>query len=142
MKKIFLVIFLFLFLGISQVQAALVTCGPGIVEPANRIDATLGYVPCEFCDIFVMGSNLLEWIFTWVVPTVASLMFIIGGVLLLFAGAKADAFNKAKGVITAAVVGLLIIFAAWVIVNTVFDKIGVVELGNGWKWYNIQCKTP
>jgi len=131
MKKIFLISFLFLFLGISQAQAALVVCGPGTAK-----------ADCEFCDIFVMGSNLLEWIFTWVVPTVATLMFIVGGVLLLFAGAKADAFNKAKGAITAAVVGLLIIFSAWVIVNTVFDKIGVVELAQGWKWYNIQCKTP
>ena len=131
MKKIFLIIFLFLFLGIGQAQAALVPCGPG----TDKKD-------CEFCDIFVMSSGILEWIFKFIVPTVATLMFIIGGLLFIFAGAKAEMFNKAKGIITAAVIGLLIIFGAWVIVNTVFDKIEVVGLKSGWRWYDIQCKTP
>lgn len=131
MKKAFSIIFLFLFLGLNQAQAALVKCGPGTAK-----------ADCEFCDIFVMASGILEWIFKFIVPTVAALMFIIGGLMFIFAGAKADMFNKAKGIITAAVIGLLIIFGAWVIVNTVFDKIGVVKLGSGWRWYDIQCKTP
>ncbi|MDO8558936.1 MAG: hypothetical protein Q7R84_01255 [bacterium] len=112
-------------------KTGLVPCGPGTAK-----------ADCEFCDIFVMSSGILGWIFKFIVPTVATLMFIIGGVLFIFAGAKAEMFNKAKSIITAAVIGLLIIFGAWIIVNTVFDKIGVVELGSGWKWYDIQCKTP
>ena len=131
MKKIFLISFLFLFLGIGQVQATLVPCGPG-TEKAD----------CEFCDLFVMTSGILGWIFKFIVPTVAALMFIVGGLLFLFAGAKAEMFNKAKSIITAAVIGLLIIFGAWVIVNTVFSKIGVVGMPSDWRWYDIQCKTP
>lgn len=130
MRRIFLISFLFLFFSLSYVQAALVPCGPGT-----------GKLNCEFCDIFVLSNNILKWIFEWVVTTTAVLMFIVGGVMFLFSGAKADLFNKAKGIITAAVIGLLIIFGAWVIVSTVFDKIGVVEFGQGWKWYSPECKT-
>ena len=97
---------------------------------------------CEFCDLFVLTNGIIKFILFKIVPTVAVLMLVIGGALFLLAGAKPAYLEQAKGIITSVVIGLLIIFAAWVIVNTMFDKIGVVELGQSWHWYNIQCKTP
>lgn len=140
MKKIFLISFLFLIIfSPGLTYAGVVPCGLSEDDPLQAGDQTK---QCEFCNIFVLSNNILRWIFSWVVPTVTVLMLIVGGALFLFAGAKADLFNKAKGVITAAVIGLLIIFSAWVIVSAVFDKIGVVELGQGWPWYNPECITP
>jgi len=134
MARIFLLssLFLvFLFLPLYQTQAALVPCGPGTEKTT-----------CEFCDLFVLTNGIIKFILLKIVPTVAVLMLIIGGTLFLLAGAKPAYLEQAKGIITSVVIGLLIIFAAWVIVNTVFDRIGVIELGQGWHWYNIQCKTP
>lgn len=139
MKKFLLISFLFLVIfSPGLTHAGIVPCGLSEDDPTQKGNQTKA---CEFCDIFVLSNNILEWIFTRIIPIVATLMIIAGGVMFLFAGAKAEMFNKAKGVITAAVIGLLIIFSAWVIVNTVFDKIGVVELRQGWKWYNPTCET-
>jgi hypothetical protein len=133
MKKIFLISFLLLFLGIVNVQAAepLVTCGPGSVTGKA----------CDFCDLFGMINNILRQIFTWVVPGVAGLMLMVGGVLFFLSGSKPEMVNQAKGVIMAAIIGMVVIFAAWVAINYIFSNIGVMDI-SGWKWYDIQCKTP
>lgn len=66
-------------------------------------------------------------------------MLVVGGVLFLFAGAKPDTLRQAQGIITSVVIGLLIIFAAWVIVNTVLVKSGIVASPSLLQWYQIQC---
>lgn len=128
-KKIFLISFLFLFLIISQAQAAgLVPCG-GYGEEA-----------CTFCDFFVLINNIIKFVMTRIVPVIAVLMLVIGGVFFFFAGASPNALNTAKGIITSVVIGLVIIFCAWVIVNTVITKIGIVESPSLLQWYKIDCK--
>lgn len=129
MKKIFFaVLFLSLFLFISQVQAkGLVPCG-GPDE-----------VPCRFCHFFVMFNNVVKFVMTILVPVIAVLMLVVGGVMFLFAGAKPEILIRAKGVITSTLWGLLIIFGAWVIVNTILDTSGIVDM-EGWKWYQIDCQ--
>ena len=112
---------------------------PRAACPTGLVPCGTAGCPCGFCDFFVLTNNLIRWTFTWAIPTIAILMLIIGGVLLFFAGAKSDTVNQAKGIITSVIVGLLIIFSAWVIINTVFDKIGIVDMPSGWKWYKIGC---
>jgi len=60
--------------------------------------------------------------------------------MFFFAGAKPDMLIRAKGVITSVVIGLLIIFCAWVIVNTVIQKIGIVQAPSLLQWYDIGCQ--
>lgn len=131
MRKIFLLTFLFLLISSGSAQAAgLVPCGPGT-----------GKESCEFCDFFVLFNTIVKEVIFKYVPIVAVLMLVVGGVMFFLAGAKADAVNKAKGVITSVIVGLLIIFAAWVIVNTVLTKSGIVESRSPFTWYQISCKA-
>ena len=118
----------FLFVGLSPVQAAgLVPCGGP------------GEDPCNICHFFQLINNLTRDFLFKIVPVVASLMFIVGGAMLLFAGAKPDLLNKAKSVITATVIGLLLIFGAWLIVNTILDKLGIVGMPSILEWYRVDC---
>lgn len=131
MKKIFLVTFLlsflFLFLVISQAQAApLVPCG----YEGN---------PCTFCDFFVLINNIIQFIMFRLVPITAVAMLVLGGVLFFFAGASTKLLIQAKGIITSVIIGLVIIFLAWVIVNTVLSRIGIIESSSLLQWYQIGC---
>ena len=131
MEKTLLTIFLFLFvfsLIPIQTQAALVPCGN---TPGD---------PCTFCHFFILINNIIRFVMFTLVPAIAVLMIIVGGVMFFFAGAKPDMLNQAKGIITSVVIGLLIIFCAWVIVNTVIQKIGIVQSPSLLQWYDIGCQ--
>lgn len=154
MKKIFIISFLILFLAPVMVSAVdnpycaqipdkdktggIVPCGRDCNDPSTAADET---VSCGLCHLFVMTNNIIQKIFKWVAPTIAVLMLIIGGALFLFGGAKPDTITRAKGIITSVVIGLLIIFSAWVIVNTVFEKLKIVNMPSGWKWWEIKCSA-
>ncbi len=124
----------FLFLIPNQTQAALVPCG-GETQPA-----------CQFCHIFVLLNNIFVFLLIPnadinnnfpLVPTIAGLMLIIGGFYLLTAGANPSTLGKAKSVITATIIGMVIIFIAWIFLNTLLDFMGIqvwTGLGNWWEF--------
>lgn len=95
---------------------------------------------CQLCHVFVMTNGIIKFVMLTLVPIGAVLMLMIGGAKLFFGGGKANAWNDAKGIITSVVVGLLIIFSAWVIVNTVLTKSGIVSSPSILQWYNISCQ--
>lgn len=142
MKGVFLIIFsgILVFCPFFALAAGLVPCG-GQGEPR-----------CELCHFFVLFKNVIDFLLTRIVPSLAALMLIIGGFLYVFAylsptealpgGGKGGPvlLSQAKRLITSVIFGLLIIFAAWVIINTFFQLIGVAQwtgLRSG--WWQINC---
>jgi hypothetical protein len=96
---------------------------------------------CQLCHIFAMIDNVLDFIILKLTPVVAVLMLVIGGMMFFFAGTDPGMLEKAKKVITTTVIGLVIIFTAWIVVSTFLNYIGVMEwteLGNG-GWSVIKC---
>ena len=130
MKKIsilFLIIFLGSLLFPLVSSAALVPCGgPG--QPA-----------CQFCHIFVLLNNIIHFILFTLTPIVAALMIVIGGFYLLIAGPNPELFSKGKAILTATVIGLVIVFVAWVFLNTFLDFLGVAEWTGLKTWWQIRC---
>ena len=98
--------------------------------------------PCQFCHIFVLITNIVSYVLTCLVPIVAGLMIIIGGIYLLAAGASPQTLGKAKSVITATVIGLIIIFLAWVFLNTLLDFMGFVGWEGFGNWWEFTDKCP
>ena len=152
MKKLFLIIFLiffFLSLFVQQVQAGVVPCGLSEDDPDQTGDQT---VSCQFCHLFVLFKNIVDFLLFKIVPPLAALMIAIGGFMYIFAylspaevlpgGGKGGPalLSQAKKLISSVIIGLLIIFAAWLIVNTFFMAIGVADwtsLTEG--WWQINC---
>jgi hypothetical protein len=116
MKKILFAALLLSFLIGGQIQAAgLVPCGgPG--ENA-----------CSFCHIFVMLNNIVQFVIIKIVPAVAILMMAVGGIMFFFAGGSSSMLSQAKGIITATIIGLVIIFAAFMLVGTILSMIGLAS---------------
>jgi len=121
--------FVFLFLAnqvLAICEGPLVPCG-------------FGGDQCHFCHIFVLIDNIINFILTCLTPIAAGFMIIIGGIYLLIAGGSPELFDKAKKVLTGAVIGLVVIFVAWVFLNTFFDYIGVAEWTGLGTWWEIKC---
>jgi len=144
MKKIFFVILfgILIFLPLAS-QAACPTEG---LVPCGTEGC-----PCQLCHFFVLFKNVVDFLLTKIIPPLAVLMIAIGGFMYVFAylspsqslggGSGGPALlSQAKKLIISVIFGLLIIFAAWIIVNFFFQMIGVAEwTGLKEGWWQIDC---
>ena len=134
MKKIILILFLIIFPVFTQ-AAGLVPCGMGPEED-----------PCTFCHLFVLFSNVIQFIMFSFVPPVAVLMLVVGGIMYFFAGTSPSILKTATSIMTSVGIGLVIIFCSWIIINTVLVKNGIVNTTEGspgeslLHWYEINCE--
>ena len=166
MKKIFLIIFLgsLLFPLISSAGTyiaddadvcyeGLVPCGKevyigGSWEDGKCVGGVLTFIRCQFCHFFVMLDGAIDFVLLKLVPPIAILMLVIGGVMFILGyfgeGGEGSPklFSQGKKLITSVFIGLIIIFAAWLIINLFFQFIGVADwTGLQQGWFRINCPT-
>lgn len=131
MKKItFIVLFSFLLLyDFSVLGAGLVPCGGP------------GEDPCTFCDLFKLMQNVINFIIIDIVPPVAILIFVVAGIMFLVSAGDPGLLARSRNIFKTAVLGLAIIYGAWLIVGTILLVIGVAEwTGLGpHQWFQIKC---
>ncbi len=144
MKNIFLpIILISLFLSLTPALAYAICEGP-IVPCGTQWDKEQNppvcLNPCRFCDIFILINNIIKLVLTCFTPVFAALMIVLGGGYLVIAGASPELFNKAKGILTAVVIGLAIIFVAWAFLNTLLSAMGVTEWTGLQNWWQVKCQ--
>lgn len=132
-KNFFLLIFslsvLFFFLSPLYVAAestGLIPCG-GTGQP-----------PCELCHFFVLLERIIKFIWFTLIPSVAVLLLVIGGIMFYLAVGDPSKLNQAKSLFSSVIIGLIIVYGAWYLVNMFFLMIGVAEwtgLEQGWFQY-------
>ncbi|MCF7794862.1 pilin [Patescibacteria group bacterium] len=64
------------------------------------------------------------------IGSIALLMFMVGGVMFLVSAGNQEKVGKAKKLMISAIIGLLIIFASYLIVQFVLDTIGYQNAAN------------
>ena len=156
MKKTFLTILLvsilFPFYAQAGCEGPLVPCGRccelmsinGMcLVPCDGVEPVESADRCTLCHLFVLLDNILRFILTCLVPLVAVLMLTIGGLLFVlsqFDIVSLGIFVQAKGIITAVVVGLVIVFASYIFLNTFLLTIGMAEWTGLKTWWIIKCQ--
>lgn len=60
-----------------------------------------------------------------VVGSLALLMFVYGGLMFLISSGSSEKVGKAKNILIAATIGLVIVFASFVIIRLVLDTMGI-----------------
>ncbi len=154
MKKIILCISLFFLIfsltpSLASAYAPLVPCGHRDANP-NEVGVQDPYPEteineacrCTLCHFFVLFKNVIDFFLLRIVPTVAVLMLVIGGIMFFSAGASPANLEKAKKLVTNTILGLVIIFMAWIIVNTFMMVIGIQEWTGLQTWWQIECPVP
>jgi len=127
-KKYFILSISFLLLPALAQGAGLVPCGGE------------GESPCTFCHLFVLLNNIIKFLLIDIVPPVAVLMLVVGGIMFFFGGPNPSSLNNAKNVIKSVVIGLLIVYTAWILINTILTTSGLVESESLLKWYDLRCE--
>ena len=91
---------------------------------------------CSLCDGLKVAINVVNIITTLaVVVTVA--MVIYGAIRLMLSGGSEQAVKDARGIITSAIIGFIIVLCGWIIVNTFIHIIS--PSGVDFPWNNVRC---
>jgi|GEM_PF-900499 len=122
----------------------------GFAQPPE----TGGIVPCDgvieqcqACHFIQLGNNLLRWIIG-IMASIIALVFVFGGLKMVMSAGDTHAVSEARGMMTNAIVGFVILLAAWLIVDTVLKVIvnkndqGVNQRIGVGMWNKIECVIP
>ncbi len=121
MKKTKLFIFaIFLFIPIIASAQGLVPCG----GEGN---------PCELCHLFELFANIVEFLLVVIVPPVAALFIVWGGIRFYTAMGDSTQLLAARNILTSVVIGILIVYGAHIFVSTILSALGVADV----QWPNI-----
>ncbi len=93
-------------------------------------------VYCQFCHFFVMLNAIVRYILTYIIPPLAILFLIIGGVMFYFGGAKPDLIQKGKTILFSVAIGIFLVYGAYMIVGLFLNILGVVQWSGLANWAN------
>jgi hypothetical protein len=130
MKKIFLTFMVLSVFPLLTKAAPVVQCGPNTSKPQ-----------CGICDLFGVIVRIVSFIMVNLVPALAAILLVVTGFqLFVTASGKPEEMDKAKKSMKNIVIGLALIYGAWIIVNTIMSVSGLVAWeglrGGGW---NVLC---
>ena len=92
---------------------------------------------CDLCDMVLMGQLIIEFLLK--ISAVAALLAIaFGGILYIFAAGSPGTIDKAKTIIKYTLIGFLIVFISWAIIDTILVMFGYIDPIGG-DWYSINC---
>ena len=98
---------------------------------------------CTFCDILRVIHNVGKFVFLSTAG-IAMIMFIIGGLMLIFNMGDAEAVTKSKQLILHTFIAVVIILAAYTIVNLIINLFLHVDPAtwfiNGEWWQGPTCQ--
>src|SRR3989338_10645140 len=69
--------------------------------------------PCNPCELFHLGRNIIDFVLLGMMPPVAAGLFIWGGFLILMGGANTALLSRGKQIFTTTFYGVLIILGSW-----------------------------
>ncbi len=109
----------YLFLFIANISSA-----QSLITPERKNGSayeTGDYKLNDFVELIIRASDLILRF----VGSLALLFFIYGGLMFLLSSGNTEQVNKAKGIIKAAVIGLIIVFTSFLIISFVLSALNV-----------------
>ena len=97
------------------------------VECGHR-DGDGTFIACTSCHFFAMVEKIWLWLII-ISSIIATLVLMYAGFKLVTAGGNTEAWTSAKKFFFNAIIGLIILLAAWVIVDTIIKAVAGTELG-------------
>ncbi|MDD3190842.1 MAG: right-handed parallel beta-helix repeat-containing protein [Candidatus Pacebacteria bacterium] len=114
-------------------SAGFIPCGRSIDDPDtgdwDECD------PCDLCAMILMGQLVTEFLLK-LAAIAATLAITFSGLVYVFAAGRAEVVNKSKMMMKAALIGFVIIFISWVVVDSILATLGYIDPIEG-VWYTI-----
>lgn len=136
MKTFFKNLICFLFIASIFLVAIPASRAAGFDEdglvPCNGPSAGNGLPACKVCHLFQLVVNITKFLSETVALPLAGLMFLIGGIMMVSSGGVESRYKKGKEILINTLIGLILVFSAFLIVNTLITFFASGELSVGW----------
>lgn len=97
---------------------------------------------CTICDLFILIQNILWFLWTLIAMPLAALMLAYGGFMMLVPGVSGEkgaaSYSKGKKIIFNTLIGLVVIFLAWLAIDTIMKTVSYNSAAFG-PWNSINC---
>lgn len=93
------------------------------VENGNCIEGRA----CQLCHFFVLLDNIIHFVFRSIVLPLATLLLVVAGAMFFLYAESPERINQAKSLLLAVIIGLVLIFAAFLIIGTFLNIIGLAH---------------
>ena len=92
---------------------------------------------CTLYDLWRLASNIINFLsFNLAIP-LTILLFVAAGIIFLISGGSEEKVALARSIFTNTVIGLVIIFTSWLLIDTLVKSLATLETGAGqiiWAW--------
>jgi len=96
---------------------------------------------CSACNLVSMANRVIDWLIG-VLLVVFGVLITIAGFKLVLSRGDTSAYSAAKSMFTDALIGFLIILAAWIIVDTLIKGLNVQGMSGGpLPWSTVTCQN-
>lgn len=131
-----IVALIFLSIGIfAALPASAAWYDTGIIP-----QCTGGY--CTLCDAWQLADNIINFLLQGVAIPILTITLIWGGFLWVTSGTSPDNIKKGKTIMTNGLIGILIAFCGWLIVDTIIKSLASGgEIVGAWSTMP-ECKAP
>ena len=138
MKSFFLVLLLSLPTTTSAQFQSFVQCdGTGI-----RRGSDTPRIPCDFCYIVSMAKAIVDFLIVATI-LITIIVIVVAGIRLVISRGNEQAMEAAKQYLTNAVVGLILVLASWLVIDTVMKILVNQNVSSGGAslgvWHEITC---
>jgi len=84
-------------------------------------------ISCQFCHFFVMFGELVNFLIFKITIPAAVLLLVISGAMFVFAAGNPGWIKKGQDIMKSVVIGLVIIFLAYLVVGAFLSFIGLAD---------------
>lgn len=136
------------FADIVGIDKPIIPCGTDIT---NTPDGPVIANPCTICHIFELIQNIYNFLIIVITPPVAIFMVGLAGFYWLTSAGNPAGFSKGIQILKTTIIGLAMMYAAWLIVSFGINLIAQQVVQNGevvydpaiWykptSWFDLKC---
>ena len=115
-------------------SAGLIPCGKSINDPDTDWDECAACTPCS---LILMGQLIIEFLVK-IAAILALLSIALAGFFYIFAAGNVGAIEKAKSIMKYTLLGFVLVFIAWAVVDSMLITMGYIDPIGG-EWYVVDC---
>jgi len=103
-------------------------CDSDILSATDPKGMTKEILHCQLCHVFIMISEMINYLFVKVIPPITVLMLVIGGVMFYFGGGRPELLTRAKSLLKTVGIGLVLVYGAFMFVGLFLTILGATDM--------------